>query len=127
MSHSRSSRQRYLSFAKDYSQRRLDDAAEAGESRKRDKRRQYLRDYLRWLWPHRYAAGALFALALLGAGLEIVEPLFMRYIVDRVLLRTGLDLPSRLTRLNLAGALFFSLIVVSNMVRARSRITASDY
>jgi ATP-binding cassette subfamily B protein/subfamily B ATP-binding cassette protein MsbA len=59
--------------------------------------------------------GALFVLALLGAGLQMVEPLFMRYIVDHVLLQTGLDPVARRTRLNVAGALFFALIVLSNL------------
>ena len=35
--------------------------------------------------------GAFFVLALAGAGLQMVEPLFMRFIVDSVLLNTGLD------------------------------------
>jgi ATP-binding cassette subfamily B protein/subfamily B ATP-binding cassette protein MsbA len=126
MNRLRSSRQRYLSFVKDYKQRRLDDAAEAGappagpESRSKPggKRREYLREYLRWLWPHRYAVGALFVLALLGAGLQMVEPLFMRYIIDHALLATGLSAAARLSHLNLAGALFFALIVVSNLVGA---------
>jgi ATP-binding cassette subfamily B protein len=138
MNRPRSSRQRYLSFVEDYRHRRLDDADQTGEKRKqseapaktgagstvpkpskaRGKRREYLREYLRWLWPHRFAAGALFVLALLGAGLQMVEPLFMRYIVDQVLLATGLDSAARLTRLNLAGALFFALIVASNLVGA---------
>ena len=82
------------------------------------KSREYLREYLRWLWPYRYAAGALLCLALTAAGLQMVEPLFMRYIVDRVLLNTGLERGARLTRLNLAGALFVALIVVSNLVGA---------
>jgi len=129
----RSSRQRYLSFVKDYKQRRLDDADNAAQKPKqpddpgrkaRDKRRQYLRQYLRWLWPHRYAAFAFFVLALLGAGLQMIEPLFMRYIVDWVLLATGLDPAARFTRLNLAGALFLALIVASNLVGAL-RTTAS--
>ena len=122
----RSSRQRYLSFVQDYRKRRLDDAAEespepaARESRSkpRGKRREYLREYLRWLWPHRYAVGAFFVLALLSACLQMVEPLFMRYIVDHALLNTGLDAAARFTRLNMAGALFFALIVVSNLVGA---------
>lgn len=98
--------------------------AEGAENRKpspdpaKSKRRQPLRNYLRWLWPYRYAAGALFCLALLGAGLQMVEPLFMRYVIDRVLLNTGLDFPARLKRLNLAGALFFAVIVLSNLVGA---------
>jgi ATP-binding cassette, subfamily B, bacterial len=122
MNHPRSSRKRYLSFVEDYHHRRLDDPAEAGAAetpgKPRRKRREYLREYLRWLWPYRFAAGALFALALLGAGLQMVEPLFMRYIVDRVLLIRGLDPETRRMRLNLAGTLFFCLIVVSNLIGA---------
>ena len=63
MNRHRSSRQRYLSFVKDYKERRLDEKAE-GESnasdtggKARGKRRANLREYLRWLRPHRWAAG----------------------------------------------------------------------
>ncbi len=124
MNRPRSSRHRYLSFVKDYKRRRLDEEdqnrseSEDPASKPRGKRREYLRDYLRWLWPHRYAASALLVLALLGAGLQMVEPLFMRYIVDHVLLTTGLDLAARFRRLNLAGSLFLALIVVLNLVGA---------
>ncbi len=124
MNRPRSSRQRYLSFVKDYRQRRLDDAAEPGaeapesRSKPRGKRREALREYVRWLWPYRYPAAAFFLLALVGAGLQMVEPLFMRYIVDRVLLNPGLGSAARHTRLNLAGALFFTLIVISNLIGA---------
>jgi ATP-binding cassette subfamily B protein len=134
----RSSRRRYRSFVEDYKHRRLDDTLEAGDGHKpladagkpggelaapetkrqrRGKRREYIRDYLRWLWPHRFAVGGLFALALLGAGLEMVEPLFMRFIIDRVLL-TSLDAAARLALLNMAGAVFLGLIVFSNLVGA---------
>src|SRR5207247_234208 len=74
----RSSRQRYLGFVRDYKQHRLDDAAEKG-SLKSGKRREYLREYVRWLWPHRAAVIAVLVLALLVAGLQLVEPLFMRF------------------------------------------------
>jgi len=57
----------------------------------RGKRREYLREYLRWLWPHRYGVAILFVLALIGTGLQMIEPLFMRFIIDRVLLNTALD------------------------------------
>src|SRR5688500_6486286 len=99
MSHTRSSRQRYRDFVQAYKQQRLDDSIEGGEDSsaleakrlRRGKRREYLREYLRWLRPHRYALGAVFLLALLVAGLQMIEPLFMRYIIDRVLLSAGLD------------------------------------
>src|SRR5688572_30206609 len=118
--HPRTSRDRYRRFVHDYKLKRLDDsedeenqksdespakdgkAKSPAESRleRRTKRRKYMREYLRWLKPHRYAVGALFVLALLAAGLEMIEPLFMRFIIDRVLLNTGLDTASRLTHLH---------------------------
>src|SRR5438093_580602 len=96
----RSSRQRYRAFVQDYKQRRLDDSDEATEEQKRaddsihsgetpakaesgrkdsGKRREYLREYAKWLWPHRYAVAALLMFALLAAGFEMIEPLFMRF------------------------------------------------
>lgn len=60
----------------------------------------------------------LFVLALAAAGLQMAEPLFMRFIVDRVLLAVGLDAASRLARLHAAGALFLALIVASNILVA---------
>jgi ATP-binding cassette, subfamily B, bacterial len=125
MKRARSSRHRYRSFVEDYRHRRLDDA---GQEHKKDspkpsqdarrKRRQYLREYLRWLRPERYAVGALFALALIVAGLQMVEPLFMRFIIDRVLLNPHLDRSSRFRLLNAAGTLFLGLVIASNLVGA---------
>ena len=122
----RSSRQRYLRFLKDYKERKLDDALEPEEATTppEDKRpapaqrREYMRDYLRWLWPHRYATAAVFGLALISAGLEMIAPLFMRYIIDRVLLNTGLDTATRLTHLHIAGAVFVGVVIIENLVGA---------
>jgi len=135
--HPRSSRDRYRRFVEDYRHQRLDDsedgsengqprddAAKAGEAtapalskrERKTKRRQHLRAYLRWLWPHRWAVGVLFVLALLVAGLEMVEPLFMRFIIDKVLLNSGLESASRLNQLHLAGGLFVGLIILSRLI-----------
>src|SRR5213080_3914124 len=117
-----SSRQRYRAFVKDYKARRLDYQGEAVADAKGQKpkppnqAREHMRAYLRWLWPHRYAAGAFFLLALSGAGLAMVEPLFMRYIIDRVLLNKALDGAVRMERLNLAGLLFVGLVITSNLL-----------
>src|SRR5829696_8314275 len=128
MSHPRSSRQRYRGFVEDFKHRRLDDilAADgnAGPQKpalgavpdRRGKRRQYVREYLRWLKPHRSAVAGVFALALITAGLQMIEPLFMRFIIDRVLLNQALDTAARLTRLNIAGGLFVAVIVGSNLI-----------
>ena len=136
--HRRSSRRRYLGFVEDYKQRRLDDSTETSEEKKQSdgsekdngepsqeskrKRREYLRDYVRWLWPHRYAVAGLFVLALLAAALELIEPLFMRFIVDRVLLNNQLDSVSRLSHLHWAGILFVGVVIVSKLIE-----TAKDY
>jgi ATP-binding cassette subfamily B protein/subfamily B ATP-binding cassette protein MsbA len=46
----------------------------------------------------------------------MIEPLFMRYIIDRVLLNTALDTAARLTRLNLAGMTFLVVILLASLV-----------
>ncbi|HEY7234791.1 MAG TPA: ABC transporter ATP-binding protein [Gemmatimonadaceae bacterium] len=129
-----SSRARYRDFVEDYKQKRLDDKTEAdtrpissatdaaagdgASAAKRGKRRKYARDYLRWLKPHRYEVGLLFFLALLTGGLEMVDPLFMRFIIDHVLLNKALDAAARLSRLQLAGGTFLVVILVSNLFGA---------
>jgi ATP-binding cassette subfamily B protein/subfamily B ATP-binding cassette protein MsbA len=146
--HPRSSRQQYRRFVQDYHARRLEDADAAvdrgdgaGAADRRDgagaadtggkraaqrflsgRRRQHLREYLRWLRPHRGAVGMVFVLALVGAGLQMVEPLFMRYIIDRVLLNEALDATARLGRLHLAGVIFLVVVIVSNLIG-----TVKDY
>jgi ATP-binding cassette subfamily B protein/subfamily B ATP-binding cassette protein MsbA len=127
----RSSHARYRVFVRDYRGKRLDDAdgsqgpgEDAAKEAKaerprlmRGKRREYLRDYLRWLWPHRFALATVFLLALMTAGLEMIEPLFMRFIIDRVLLVETLDAAGRLSRLHIAGAVFVGVVVLSALVR----------
>ena len=82
------------------------------------RRRDHIRQYLAWLWPHRSQAALVFLLALGSAGLQMVEPLFMRFIVDRVLLDETLDAAGRLARLQPIGALFLTLILASNLLNA---------
>lgn len=134
-----SSRQRYREFVEDYRHHRLDEHAttSAGSSEPsrapetpaaargrifRGRQRDYARAYLDWLRPHRAAVGLVFTLALVAAGLQMIEPLFMRFIIDRVLLDTTLDAPARLTRLNLAGATFLGVIILANLTNV-----AKDY
>jgi ATP-binding cassette subfamily B protein/subfamily B ATP-binding cassette protein MsbA len=117
----RSSRQRYRAFVRDYKARRLDQVAEAAERKddaepKPRTRREHVRAYLRWLRPHRRSLVGVLLLALVVAGLEMVDPLFMRFIVDRVLLNTTLDTDARLGRLHLAGGLFLTAVVVTKLI-----------
>jgi len=122
VSPARSSRKRYQEFVKYYKQRRLDEVAEASDGgeppdkpREPGTRRAYVRDYLRWLRPHRYELGVVFALALAVAALQMIEPLFIRFIIDRVILNQNLDLGARLSRLNLTGLVFLGVIILSHV------------
>jgi ATP-binding cassette subfamily B protein len=123
-----SSRRRYRQFVADYHGRRLDDIADGENGQKSEEpgetgppksakktRRAQLRPYFSWLKPHRVALGIVFLLALAGAGLQAIEPLFMRYIIDDVL-NADLDPGQRLPLLNLAGAAFLGVIVLSSAV-----------
>ena len=123
------SRQRYRRFVEDYRLRRLDaltDAARSGgpgpdgdggaAARKR-MRWQFVREYQRWLRPHRNRVALVFLLAVAAAGMQLIEPLFMRHIIDRVLLNSALDAPGRLTRLNLIGGTFLGVIILSNLLQ----------
>ncbi|HEY6214854.1 MAG TPA: ABC transporter ATP-binding protein [Vicinamibacterales bacterium] len=128
----RSSRRRYAAFVDDYRRRRLDatrpDEAAGGKpdgetdavvrgatSTQPRKRREYLREYVRWLRPHAVTVASVFLLAIVVAGLDLAGPLFMRFIVDRVLLNASLDRFARLARLNAAGAVFLAVVIVSNL------------
>jgi ATP-binding cassette, subfamily B, bacterial len=125
--HLRSSRRRYDQFVEDYKHGRLDESTEQGaDTKKREEaakaeggatRRQYVREYLKWLRPYRVAVAFVFLLALTSAGLSMIEPLFIRFIIDRVLL-TSLPLEARLTRINLAGGAFLALVIVSSLLNA---------
>jgi ATP-binding cassette subfamily B protein len=128
MTHRPTSSERYRTFVDDYRHRRLEDpdvqkkTEDAGKDSSpggvvAGKRREYLRDYMRWLWPHRFQLASVFLLALLVAGMEMIEPLFMRFIVYRVLLNSGLDRAARLSRLHTAGVVFVAVIVFSNLAK----------
>ena len=47
----------------------------------------------------------------------MIEPLFMRFIIDRVLLNTGLSRAERVASLHMAGTVFVGVILVSNGFR----------
>jgi ATP-binding cassette subfamily B protein/subfamily B ATP-binding cassette protein MsbA len=124
----RSSRRKYKEFVEKYHARKLDAEVDGHEGKQpvatgdapadvdavadakppKAKRREYLREYLRWLWPHRFAVFIVFALSLTAAGLQMVEPLFMRFIIDKVLLNSALDTAARMSWLNLAASRFSS-------------------
>jgi ATP-binding cassette subfamily B protein len=122
VSASSSSRRRYQAFVRDYRARALDRVTEArsGETKAADEksgaRRRFLAAYLSWLRPYTLAVVLLFALSLAAAGLQMLEPLFMRHMVDRVLLAPGMEASERVRHLHRVGALFLTVIVLSNVI-----------
>jgi ATP-binding cassette subfamily B protein/subfamily B ATP-binding cassette protein MsbA len=115
----RSSHLLYRQFVEDYQQHRLDEKVEDEAQPRRAEpsaRRRYLREYAGWLKPYRWAMTGVFLLALIVAGLQMIEPLFMRFIIDKVLVAQGLDKAQRMSRLHLAGAAFLTAIVASNLL-----------
>jgi ATP-binding cassette, subfamily B, bacterial len=82
----------------------------------REQRRRHLRQYLGWLRPHLWAVVIVLFLAALNAGLETLPPLFMRYVVDHVLLAEDLPSAARLSKLHLVGFVFLAVILGRGLV-----------
>jgi ATP-binding cassette subfamily B protein/subfamily B ATP-binding cassette protein MsbA len=121
MKRSHSSRRRYETFRTLFKERRLDALASTEAEKDQQKRpekaarRRYLRDYMNWLRPHVWPLVVLFLTAVFVAGLDMVHPLFMRYIIDQVLLTEAVAVSERLTHLHLAGAFFLAVIVMGQL------------
>jgi ATP-binding cassette subfamily B protein len=141
-----SSRKRYRQFVEDYKKHRLDELIDAqnaalaragmgpepapekpepeseaeskGKKKPRlsKKRREYIRLYLRWLKPQRQMLVGVIIFAILLAVMEMIEPLFMRTIIDKVLMNDALSLPERFSKLNLIGGAFLAFIIVEKLV-----------
>jgi len=124
----RSSRARFLDFVRDYRAGRItldepgpkpEPGSEPTEPQKKQRsNREYLRDYLKWLAPHRGAIAGFAMFALIAAALDMLEPLFMRFIIDRVILATGIETAERLRLLNVAGGLFLATIIGEHLFGA---------
>ncbi len=111
-----SSRQRFQDYVRAYSAPAKDGAPPAADERA--SRRTHLRAYLRYLRPHGRAVRAILLFALVAAVLDMAEPLFLRFIVDRVLLDTGLELSARVVTLHLAGSAFLTVVVCAKLAAA---------
>ena len=83
---------------------------------KRAKRRDYLSQYVRWLWRYWPTAIMLIVLSLSAAVLEMTHPLFLRYILDEVLLDDTIARQRRWTMLNLAGIGFLAIILFGELL-----------
>lgn len=81
-----------------------------------EKRREYLREYVRWLWRYWPTAVLLILLSLVIATLEMTHPLFLRYVLDQVLLPAENSPEKKLRLLRLAGSIFLGIILVGQLL-----------
>ena len=74
------------------------------------KQRQYLRLYIARLWPHWPMVLLLSGIAVAVAVLELLQPLFGRYIIDQILLNDEITNEEKFTTLNIVGTMFLVLV-----------------
>src|SRR6188472_4162788 len=106
------SRQRYANFR----QKMGAPAVSANGDAAKDKwgGRKYLREYVRWLWPYRWAIGGVLFVALITAALDMVWPLAIKHIID--LLAGGGSPAQNLLRLDFLGGAVLALLVVKQLL-----------
>ena len=126
-----SSRQRYRAFVEVYKRSRPRDD-EGSESRSSEaptgtngapkaesrvpRESRYPNLYVRWILPHWRTLALVFMLAIGAAGLKMVEPLLMRFVVDHVLLDSASGTSERLRLLHRTGAAFFGIVLLVQLV-----------
>jgi len=97
-------------------------AAEDGQAKspltpeRRAKRRRFLRQYARWLWPYKWVLLVVFLLALVSATMDMVWPLAIKRVIDDVLLAGGVDNAEKFRRLNVFGGAIVGLLVLKEIV-----------
>lgn len=82
----------------------------------KQKRRAYLKLYVNQLWPYWKMVVFLLVISLLTAGLEVIQPLFVRHIVDNILLNDTLDTKQKLAWLHPIGMVMLGAIVISQVL-----------
>ena len=130
MSNSKTSKKRYRDFLEKFRSGKLkskeDDRLEKPDepdkqvdpqekAERKAKRRSYLNHYIRRLWPHWKMVVLLAVLAITVSTLEIIQPLFVRYIFDDVLLAESNSI-DRLWHLNLVGLIFLGLVILTRTI-----------
>ena len=114
----KSSKNRFLEFLSKYKNGELKAEREESEVKekkpldpeRKKKRRGYLKLYARRLWPHWRMVSILAVLAVLVSVLEIIQPLFARYIFDDVLLADK-ETVEKIWDLNVVGFTFILSLI----------------
>src|SRR5438045_900227 len=72
------------------------------------KRKRYLRDYINWLWPYRWALAGIFVMAVLTAALDMVWPVMLKGVVD--MLPANLPSDAKAHQLRIFGLTIIALL-----------------
>ena len=107
-----SSRQRYRDFRTKMREPAVSANGEASAAKWGG--RKYLREYVRWLWPYRWAIGGVLVIALITAALDMVWPLAIKRIID--LLAGGGSPGQKLLKLNLLGGAVLALLIFKQLL-----------
>lgn len=119
MSNRESSKNRFAEFLGKYKRRELgkdkdaDDKNPKDDSDSKSKQRSYVKLYARKLRSHWPLVSLLVMLAIVVSVLEIIQPLFARYIFDDVLL-ADISAEQKIQDLHLVGVVFLALVGLSS-------------
>jgi ATP-binding cassette subfamily B protein/subfamily B ATP-binding cassette protein MsbA len=80
------------------------------------KRKKYLREYFRWLWPYRWQLLVVFVLAVLTTALDLVWPLAIKGVVDLLPKDMPADVKQR--QLNIFGGAIVLLLLLKQGIDA---------
>jgi ATP-binding cassette subfamily B protein/subfamily B ATP-binding cassette protein MsbA len=92
-----------------------DDASSKDSKQKKTLRRNYLWLYINTLWRHWPMVLLLGILAVAVSVLEIIQPLFARHIIDKILL-ADLSPLEQFKQLNIVGGLFLFVVVITRIL-----------
>lgn len=93
------------------------DFSESDSRSKKERRQHYLRRYIKWLWKFWPTVIVLIALSLIGALLEVIHPLFMKYILDSILLSADASHSEKLRQLNIVGGTLLAVILIGESLK----------
>ncbi len=119
----KTSKGRFAEFLKKFRRGELkqeEKSAKAKASPKPDRaqkklQRLYLKLYIQQLWPHSRMVIVLTLLAITVAALELIQPLFARHIIDKILLVSDSS-DVKFARLHVVGSIFLAVVLISQIL-----------
>lgn len=86
------------------------------KAERRMRRRKYMRLYFAELRPHIFSVALLIGLSLAIAMLDMIQPLFYRYIVDNILLDTTMNSSAKIRALHWVGGGVLLIVIASQFL-----------